>query len=265
MESTSNILFIADIIGPAGFEIISSMIDPLREKYNPDLIIVNGENAAGGKGLTPRLADDILKLGVDVITSGNHIWDKNKIYPVLNDQLRILRPMNYPSDNPGHGSCVVESKSGNLVGVINLQGRSFMYPIDCPFETLDRALDQMRRKNVSTTIVDFHAEASAEKLALGWHADGRITALIGTHTHVQTADEKILPGGTAYLTDAGMTGSFNSVIGMHKYSAIKRFKSQMPVPYQLAEGDYWLNGAVISMNHRTGKAGKIERLQIPWK
>ncbi len=240
------VLFIADIFGRPGLQITAQLLPGLREKYQPDLIVANGENGVDGKGQNEKVAQQFFDLGIDVVTSGNHIWDNAGVYKVWNKDHRVLRPANYPPGNAGRGSIIVETKSGVSVAVINLQGRTYMYPIDCPF----RAADEILR----------HVEATAEKMALAWYLDGRVSAIIGTHTHVPTADERILPGGTAYITDAGMTGPYDSVIGMKKEVAIKRFMRQIPFHFEPAEGDVRLCAVVIKINRATGKAQQIERL-----
>jgi len=257
-----NVLYIADVIGSDGSEIASACVPEFLKKYEIHLAIVNGENSASGKGLTARIAQSFFDMGIDVITSGNHIWDKNKIFPMLNENPRILRPLNYPPGCPGHGSVVVQTPGNDSVGIINLQGRSFMYPIDCPFRTIDGEIRRLANEGIKTLIIDFHAEASAEKMALGWFLDGRVSAVIGSHTHVQTADECVLPQGTAYITDAGMTGPFDSVIGMDKEIAIKRFISQLPVHYKVAHGDPKFCGVIIKIDKQSGRAESISRFQI---
>ena len=259
--NTINILFIADIVGKAGLDIAKAHLGVLKDRHHVHLTIANGENGAAGKGLNQSVARAFFDMGVDVITSGNHIWNRFKFYPTLDDQPRILRPLNYPPGCPGHGSCVIEVEE-NAVGVINLQGRSFMYNIDCPFRAAEAEIDRLKAGGVRILFVDFHAEATAEKVALGWHLDGKISALVGTHTHVQTADERILPRGTAYITDAGMTGAFDSVIGMDTEVAIKRFMTQLPSHYKEAGGDPMLCGVVVSVDTVTARATAIRRLQM---
>jgi 2',3'-cyclic-nucleotide 2'-phosphodiesterase len=259
-DSTVHLLYIADIVGQAGLEATAFCLKALKTTKKIDWVIANGENAANGKGMTLKLANTFFDLGIDAITTGNHIWDKDAFYEMLDKDHRILRPMNYPPGCPGHGFCTLEGDV--LVGVLNLQGRSFMYPIDCPFRTADMAIGEMSRQNVKIILVDFHAESTAEKMALGYYLDGRISVVIGSHTHVQTADERILPQGTAFITDAGMTGSNDSVIGMDKQSAIKRFLTQLPVRYQCATGDPRFNGVLVGIEPGTGRATSIERIQM---
>jgi metallophosphoesterase (TIGR00282 family) len=261
-SSYINILFIADIIGRPGFEIVEKHIHTLFHKYSIDLVIANGENGTVGKGLTAKVVQLYFELGINVITSGNHIWNRNKLFPLLETEPNLLRPLNYPPECPGHGSCVVELQSDSNVGIINLQGRSFMYSIDCPFRTVDLEIKRLKSEGIKIIIIDFHAEATAEKIALGWYLDGRVSAVIGTHTHVQTADERILPNGTAYITDVGMTGPFDSVIGMDKEVSINRFIKQIPQPYKIAQDDLKFCGLLLTINKDTGKAHSISRLQL---
>ena len=262
-SSEIHILFIADVVGYPGFQITEEVLPGILEKHHIDLTVANGENATGGKGLTPNVAKSLFNLGIDVITSGNHIWNKKQIVPELEEHPNILRPLNYPPSCPGKGSCTFEIPDGPSVGVINLQGRSFMYPIDCPFRAADAEVTRMRDSGIGIIVIDCHAEATAEKIALARHLDGRISGFIGTHTHVQTADEQILPSGTAYITDIGMTGPIDSVIGMHIDSAIERFITQRPVYYKIAAGPAMLCGVVVTVGVEDGKAKSISRLRIP--
>jgi metallophosphoesterase (TIGR00282 family) len=255
------LLFIGDIIGKPGRQAISRELHRLVDRHMVDLVIANGENAAGGFGITEETANDLFKCGVDVLTSGNHIWDKKESLDFINREEKLLRPANYPEGTPGRGSAIFTTAGRAKVAVLNLEGRVFMNNLDCPFRTADREIERLR---VETPIifVDFHAEATSEKNSLGWYLDGRVTALIGTHTHIQTADERILPNGTAYLTDAGMTGGFDSVIGVKKEEAITKFLSQLPVRFDIAKNNIRLNGAVISADELSGKALSIERINI---
>jgi len=256
------ILFIADIVGGPGRKVVASILPQLIKKHKVDFCIANGENAAGGFGLTLEIAEELFALGVDVITSGNHIWDRKDSLADLDRQPNILRPINYPPGNPGRGLTVAKARNNLPVTVINLQGRVFMKEIDCPFRTVSTVLDGIKSES-NLIIIDFHAEASAEKVALGWHLDGRVSAVLGTHTHVQTADERVLPGGTAYITDAGMTGSIDGVIGIKKELAIKRFLLQTPNRFQPADTNLVLMGVLLTVDPQTGRAKKIERLQVP--
>jgi metallophosphoesterase (TIGR00282 family) len=226
-----------------------------------DLVIANGENAAGGFGITEETANDLYKCGIDVLTSGNHIWDKKDSLDFINREGKLLRPANYPEGTPGQGSAIYTTAGGTKVAVLNLEGRVFMNNLDCPFRTADRELDRLRTET-AIILVDFHAEATSEKTSLGWYLDGRVSALIGTHTHIQTADERLLPGGTAYITDAGMTGSFDSVIGVKKEEAITKFLSQLPVKFEVAKNNLRLNGVTVTVDEQSGKALSIERINI---
>lgn len=254
------ILFIGDIVGEPGRKAVKELVPKITKREKIDFIVANGENAAGGSGVTPALVDELLSYGVDVITSGDHIWKRKEIIDRIAQDARILRPANYPREAPGFGSTVVQSKAGVDVGVINIQGRVFMQAIEDPFRVVKSELDRIRNK-ARVIIVDVHAEATSEKIALGWFLDGLVSAVIGTHTHVQTADEKILPQGTAFLTDAGMTGPFDSVIGRNKEQILARFMTQMPTKFEMAEGDIQLHGAIIDIDEKTGKANSIKRVQ----
>lgn len=256
------VFFIADILGGPGRKVVSILLPEFIREKKVDFCIANGENAAGGFGLTPAIAEDLLNFGIDVITSGNHVWDRKEIYPHLDSMQEILRPVNYPPDNPGHGTGVFKARNGIKMGVINLQGRVFIKEIDCPFRTVLPVIDNLKSET-SLIVVDFHAEATAEKIAMGWYLDGRVTAVIGTHTHVQTADERILPGGTGYITDAGLCGSIDGVIGIKKELAIKRFITQTPNQFQPADSNLWLMGVLLTVDPTTGRTEKMERLQIP--
>lgn len=229
------LLFIGDIIGKTGRQAISRGLHRLIDRYMIDLVIANGENAAGGFGLTQEVASELFKLGIDGITSGNHIWDKKDALDYIAREGRLVRPANYPEGTPGSGSAVFTTAGGVKVAVLNLEGRVFMNNLECPFRTADREVAELRKKT-QIILVDFHAEATSEKASLGWYLDGRVSAVVGTHTHVQTADERILPSGTAYITDAGMTGAFDSVIGIRKEEAIAKFLTQLPVKFEVAKG-----------------------------
>lgn len=254
-----NILFIADIVGTPGLKIVKENIKRIKEEYKIDFCIANGENGAGGKGLTEKIANEFFETGINVITSGNHIFEKSALFRFLNQNHRILRPINYPLSNHGHGSLIATVDGGVKIGVINAQGRTFMFPIDCPFRRVSEEINRIS-KITPIIIVDFHAEATAEKMALGWYLNGRVSAIIGTHTHVQTADERILDRGTAFITDVGMTGPYDSVIGLKKEVAIQRFLTQIPSRYQIAESDTRFCGVVITVRTTDGKATAIERL-----
>lgn len=261
-SSHINILFIADIVGKPGLDITAHLLPGLKRKHNVDFCIANGENASNGKGITEREYSAFRQLGIDVVTSGNHVWDLSQGRKLLSDERNLLRPLNYPAESPGLGSGIFLTNRGVQVGVINLQGRTFMYPIDCPFHIGMKEVEKLREKT-PVIIVDFHAEATAEKQALGWYLDGKVSALIGTHTHVQTADERLLPGGTAYLTDAGMTGPVDSVIGLDRKIAIKRFVQGIPHRYAIARENLRFNAVLINVDVKSGKADGIQRLNLP--
>jgi 2',3'-cyclic-nucleotide 2'-phosphodiesterase len=254
-----NILFVGDVVGRPGREIVRRGLPALVEHHAIDLVIVNVENAAAGFGVTREICEDFLKWGVDVMTSGNHIWDKKEAVEYIAGEPRLLRPANYPPGVPGRGAYVARTKAGRPVGVINAMGRVFMLNIDDPFAVMLHEIEAMRHWT-RTIIVDFHAEATSEKVAMGWHLDGKVTAVLGTHTHVQTADERVLPNGTAVLTDVGMTGPHDSIIGMDREGALGRFLNGMPSKFEPATGNPRLNGAVIAADEDTGRATAITRI-----
>ena len=256
------ILFIGDIVGKAGRKALLTLLGGLVEREEIDLTIANGENAAGGIGITPAIAREILGKGVNVITSGNHIWAKKEIIQFLDGEERILRPANYPDGAPGKGSSIFTTRRGEKVGVVNLEGRVFMKNLDCPFASAEKELMELNRET-DCTVVDFHAEATSEKMALGWFLDGRASAVLGTHTHIQTSDERVLPSGTAYITDVGMTGSIASVIGIKKTVAIERFLTQMPRKFDVASKEVELQGVILEINPNNGKSESIRRLKVP--
>jgi metallophosphoesterase (TIGR00282 family) len=259
-NSDFNVLFIGDIIGRQGRLAVSRVLSGLKAEHSIDFVVANCENAAGGFGLTVKLADELTELGVDVMTSGNHIWDRREVVPHLDSMTNVLRPLNYPKGVPGRGWGIYETGDGLKVCVINLLGRVFMRAIDCPFRIVD---DLLKEINPMVTIVDIHAEATSEKIAMGWYLDGRASAVVGSHTHVQTADERVLPGGTAYITDAGMTGPFDSVIGVDKRAIIDRFLTGIPNRFDSATGDVRFSGVVISIDRNSRKAKSIERIHCP--
>ena len=252
------ILFLGDIVGKAGREIVLSLLPGLREEFSPDLVIANAENAAAGLGITPPLAKGLLAGGIDVITLGNHTWAKRDDLSFLDDP-RVLRPANYPPGVPGRGFGIFRTRSGGLLGVANLLGRVHMDPADDPFRMAREILSQIKTQT-PCALIDFHAEATSEKVAMGWHVDGQASAVLGTHTHVPTADERILPGGCACLTDVGMCGPLDSVIGMKVEAALLRFTSGMPQRYEVAEGRAKLHGALVEIDEETGRATKIVRI-----
>ncbi len=254
------ILFVGDVFGKPGKRAASQFIPKIRVEHGIDFCIANGENAAGGFGLTDNIAKKMLAYGIDVITSGNHIWDRQEASRLLEEESsRILRPANYPPKVPGVGYTVRETNNGVKVGVVNLQGRIFMPPIDCPFRTADDIINRIRPQ-VKVIIVDIHAEATSEKMALGWYLDGRVSAVLGTHTHVMTADERILPKGTAYISDVGMTGPYDSVIGVKFEQSLSKIMNQIPIRFTPAEKGVMFSAVIVEINERTGGALYIERI-----
>ncbi len=253
------ILFIGDIVGKPGRELVRRGLPTLVEQHSADLVIANAENAAAGFGITREIGDQLLGWGVDVMTSGNHIWDKKEAIDYIGAEPRLLRPANYPAGVPGNGSYLARTADGRSAGVVNVMGRVFMLAIDDPFEVVLKQIDALKTR-ARVIFVDFHAEATSEKIAMGWHLDGRVTAVVGTHTHVQTADERILPKGTAYLTDVGMTGPHESIIGVEVEPALGRFRNGMPARFETASGNPRLNAVVIEADDVTGLATDIERI-----
>jgi hypothetical protein len=253
------ILFIGDIVGRPGRDLVRQGVAGLVETHHIDLVIANAENAAAGFGITREIGDQLLDLGIDVMTSGNHIWDKKEALDYIGTEPRLLRPLNYPAGVPGNGSYLARTRDGVTVGVINAMGRVFMLNIDDPFARVLEEIDALRQRT-RIIFVDFHAEATSEKIAMGWHLDGKVTAVIGTHTHVQTADERILPKGTAYLTDVGMTGPHDSIIGVETEAALGRFLNALPARFETATANPRLNAVIVEADERTGHATDIERL-----
>lgn len=255
------ILFIGDIVGSLGREQVEEYLPRLKQKYQPQLTIVNGENAAAGKGITEKIYKQLLSSGADFITMGNHTFDKKEVFDFIEDAEKMIRPANYPTGTPGKGYGFV-NVNGVEVAIINLQGRTFLPAIDDPFRYAEQLIEEVR-KRTPIIFIDFHAEATSEKLALAWYLDGKISALVGTHTHVQTADNRILDNGTAYITDVGMTGPYDGIIGTEREAVIKRFLTQLPVRFEaIKKGKAQLSGVVIDINDKTGKATKIERILI---
>lgn len=247
------ILFVADLVGGSGRFVVSNLLPKLKKEKEIDFVIGNGENTAGGMGLTPELAKKVYHYGINVITTGNHIWDKiSKLEKYLNEKDTLLRPINYPEGNPGKGSVVVDFQ-GIKIGVINAQGRTFMFPIDCPFRRVEKEIEKIKEQT-NIIFIDFHAEATSEKIAFAKYFDGKVSAVIGTHTHVQTNDLSILKGGTAYLTDAGMCGAIDSVIGMRYEESIHRFVYQTPKRFVPENGDVMFNGVIVDIDVNTGKS-----------
>jgi 2',3'-cyclic-nucleotide 2'-phosphodiesterase len=255
------ILFIGDIVGSPGREIITKHLAEIVSRERVDLVIINGENSAAGFGITPKIADEIFALGADVITGGNHSWDKKEIQEYIVNEPRLLRPANFPK-SPGRGLYVGTSRGGVRFAVLNLQGRVFMAPLDCPFRTADAELAKIP-SDVKIIFVDMHAEATSEKQAMGWYLDGRVSVVVGTHTHVATADERVLPNGTAFITDVGMTGPHESVIGMDRGAMVKRFLDSMPTKFEVAIGDVRINGILADVDDSTGRARSIARVRVP--
>jgi metallophosphoesterase (TIGR00282 family) len=258
-----NILFIGDVVGQPGRRAVNGLVPILREKHSLHLVIANGENSAGGSGITAGTAEEMFAAGVDVITTGDHVWDQREVMSYLLTAERVLRPINYPAETIGQGSFIFRTSSGPPVGVINVQGRTFMPPIENPFSFVEAEVKRLR-DITKIIVVDVHAEATSEKIALGRFLDGRVSAVLGTHTHVQTADERIFPGGTAFLCDAGFTGPHDSVIGRDIEPVIKRFVTNLPQRFTVATDDIRLQGAIVEVDKQTGRARRIERVSLPF-
>jgi len=257
MPDKISLLFLGDIIGRPGRKSVKKCLPSLVQKYSPSLIIANGENAAGGIGITEKVGKELFTQ-MDILTSGNHIWDRKEGIDYLKREPRLLRPANYPPENPGKGTCIFEESRGIKIGILNLQGRVFMEAIDCPFRVADEELKALRT-STPVIIVDFHAEATSEKQAMGWYLDGKVSAVIGTHTHVPTADERILPKGTAFITDVGMVGGYNSVIGIRRDQALKRFLSARPQRFEPGKEGVFFSAVMVEIDSQTGKALSIQR------
>jgi metallophosphoesterase (TIGR00282 family) len=255
----TNLLFIGDIFASTGRGLVARHLPEIIVAENIHLTIANGENSAGGFGITPALAEELFGFGVNVLTSGNHVWDKREIYEYLPRQKRLLRPANYAEELPGSGMVIVQASNKVSVAILNLQGRSHMPPIDCPFKKANTLLASLPEE-VRVRFVDFHAELTSEKMAMGWHLDGRVSAMVGTHTHIPTADTRILPGGTAYQTDVGMTGPYHSVIGVEKDISLERFLTQLPVRMEAARTGGELHAVVVEVDESTGRASAIRRV-----
>ncbi len=254
------LLMIGDIVGSPGRRAVRENLPDLIGQFSIDLVVANGENAAGGSGINRETAKELFSYGVDVITMGNHVWNQKEIFTYIKQENRIIRPANYPQGAPGHGAGIFRTKIGTPVGVINASGRVFMQGLDCPFRIVDKLVCSLSEET-DVILVDFHAEATSEKVALGWFLDGQVTAVCGTHTHVQPADERILPQGTAYITDVGMTGPRDSVIGVKKDPVIEKFLTQMPRRFEVAQGLYQFNAVMIDVDEESGRARGIERIQ----
>jgi metallophosphoesterase (TIGR00282 family) len=256
-------LFIGDIVGKTGRTATKSLLPAIIARYKIDFVVANGENAAGGFGITDKTASEIFSYGIDIITTGNHVWDKKEFIPHIAKENRVLRPLNYPPGVPGYGSILYNLKNSTKVAVMNLSGRIYMSHIDCPFRIGKEEIERLSRET-KIILIDFHAEATSEKIAFGYFMDGKASAVIGTHTHVQTADEKILPGGTAYITDVGMTGPLHSVIGIDKDQIIQKFLTNMPARFETAKGEGSFSAVVLEIDDDSGKATAIQRLQLKY-
>ncbi|RCW70647.1 TIGR00282 family metallophosphoesterase [Saliterribacillus persicus] len=255
------LLFIGDIVGSPGRDMIQEFLPKLKSKHQPHVTIVNGENAAAGKGITEKIYKQLLEWGAQGITMGNHTWDKKEIFDFVSDAKNMVVPANLPEGTPGNEIIYVKS-NGLEVAVINLLGRTFMQPVDDPFKVADKLIEEAKKKT-NLIFVDFHAEATSEKLAMGWYLDGKVSAVVGTHTHVQTADNRVFPNGTAYITDVGMTGPYDGILGMEQTAVIKKFLTGLPVRFEVSkESRTQLSGVIITINNTTGKAEKIERILI---
>ncbi len=251
---------IGDIYGKIGRQAVTQYIPALKTKYQLNLIIANGENSAGGVGITKKTLDEIYNSGVDVVTSGNHIWDKKEIFQFIDHERYLIRPANYPPQTPGKGYCIFEVNN-KKVGIANISGRTFMPALDCPFRKADEIIECLNQE-CDLILFDFHAETTSEKMAMGWYVDGRITCMVGTHTHIQTADERILPKGTAYITDLGMVGPWNSVLGVDRDLVIKKFLTGLPVKFDIASGPHVFCGLVIMIDDQTNQVQKVQRIMI---
>ncbi|HSB07429.1 MAG TPA: TIGR00282 family metallophosphoesterase [Thermodesulfobacteriota bacterium] len=256
------ILFIGDIVGKAGRQALEGLLERTLADHRIDFTVANGENAAGGMGITPVIASEFLDLGIDVLTSGNHIWAKKEIVSFLDEEERLLRPANYPEGVPGRGAGLFKLGNGQKVGVVNLEGRVFMKNLECPFRAGEKETGKLRAET-RIIVVDFHAEATSEKMALAWFLNGKVSALLGTHTHVQTSDERILSGGTAYITDVGMTGPLASVIGIRRQIALDRFLTQIPWKFDVATEEIELQGVILDIEEETGQSRSIQRIRVP--
>ncbi|MFD1952941.1 TIGR00282 family metallophosphoesterase [Paenibacillus thailandensis] len=255
-----NVLFIGDIVGSVGRQALKRVLPALRSKYNPHIIIANGENAAAGRGITGTIAREFFEWGVHGITMGNHTWDNKDIFEWIDEEPRIVRPANYPEGTPGQGMAIIRA-SGKELAIINLQGRTYLPAIDCPFRKADEliAKAQAKTKNI---LVDFHAEVTSEKIAMGWHLDGKASLVVGTHTHVQTNDDRILPGGTAYITDVGMVGPRDGVLGMERTAVLRKFMTQLPTRFVVDEGKWHLHAVSVQIDEATGQAKKLEKIRL---
>nr|WP_273545662.1 TIGR00282 family metallophosphoesterase [Paenibacillus caui] len=253
-------MFIGDIVGNTGRKALKEMLPQLKSKYSPDIVIANGENAAAGRGITAAIAKEFFDWGIHGITMGNHTWDNKDIFDFIDDEPRMIRPANYPPGTPGRGYTVVKNGSKELA-IVNLMGRTFLPPLDCPFRASDDIVDTLRKKH-KFILVDFHAEATSEKIAMGWHLDGRASMVVGTHTHVQSNDELVLPQGTAYITDVGMVGSREGILGMERDAVLRKFKTQLPVRFQVCSGKWQFHAVLADLDNTTGLAKQIRKIRI---
>ncbi|TVY10582.1 TIGR00282 family metallophosphoesterase [Paenibacillus cremeus] len=254
------ILFIGDIVGSVGRKALKTCLPKLKTKYNPHWIIANGENAAAGRGITAAITKELFEQGVHGITMGNHTWDQKEIFDFIDKEERMVRPANFPAGTPGRGYTYIKVKDAELA-IINLQGRTFLPPLDCPFEKANELVEQAK-KRTKYVLVDFHAEATSEKLAMGWHLDGKVSAVVGTHTHVQTNDERVLPQGTAYVTDVGMVGPRDGILGMERVAVMQKFKTQLPVRFVVDEGKWHFHAVCIDLDTATGLGKKIQLIRM---
>ncbi|WP_017727397.1 TIGR00282 family metallophosphoesterase [Halalkalibacterium ligniniphilum] len=254
------ILFIGDVVGSPGRKMIQQYLGSLKKKYKPTLTVVNGENAANGKGITEKIYKGFLDAGAQAVTLGNHAWDNRDIFEFIEGVNLLVRPANFPEGTPGKGYTMIKVNDVEFA-VINMMGRTFLAPNDCPFRKIDQVLEEVK-KRTPYVFVDFHAEATSEKQAMGWHVDGRVSAVVGTHTHVQTADNRVLPKGTAYITDVGMTGPYDGILGVEREAVLRKFYTNLPVRFEVAQGREQLNGVIIDLDSKTGLAKSIERILI---
>lgn len=255
-----NILFIGDIVGRPGRDAVKTLLPRLKKELGLDFVIANAENAAGGSGLNPKVCLELFENGIDVLTSGDHIWKRREIFDIIDNEPRILRPLNFPSGSPGRGAALFKTNKGVAIGVINVLGRVFLESLDCPFRTSRQEVEKLSQ-DTNLIILDIHAEATSEKVALGWYLDGLVSAVLGTHTHIQTADERVLPQGTAYITNVGMCGPFDSVIGRRVEDVLERFLTQLPTRFEVASENVQLQGVLLDIDEKTGKAHSIERIK----
>jgi len=255
------ILFIGDVVGSPGRDMVKTYLPKLKEKYHPQITIVNGENASSGKGITEKIYKQFLEWGAQVVTLGNHAWDKKEVFEFIDEAEYMIRPANFPEGTPGKGIVYI-NVNGKEVAIINMQGLTFLPPLNDPFRCIDDLITEAK-KRTNIIFLDFHAEATSEKLAMGWYTSGRLSTVVGTHTHIQTADERILPGGTAYISDVGMTGSYDGILGMNQDAVLKRFLTQLPVRFEVEKkGNGQLSGIVVTIDERTGEASQLERILI---